>query len=70
MTTKTNVKYRMSVMKEQRNFFHVQFDELKTAEAFGRSCVREKDLNNKQEHGHDGNLRANRIAVRRNRACV
>lgn len=45
MTTKTNVKYRMSVMKEQRNFFHVQFDELKTAEAFGRSCVREENFN-------------------------
>ena len=42
MTTKTHVKYRMSVMKGQRNFFQAQFDELKTAEAFGRSCVREE----------------------------
>ena len=41
MTNKTHVKYRMSVMKGQRNFFQAQFDELKTAEAFGRSCVRE-----------------------------
>lgn len=46
MTTKTHVKYRMSVMKEQRNFFQAQFDELKTAEAFGRSCVREENFNN------------------------
>ena len=45
MTTKTHVKYRMSVMKEQRNFFQAQFDELKTAEAFGRSCVREENFN-------------------------
>lgn len=42
MTTKTRVKYRMAVMKGQRNFFQAQFDELKTAEAFGRSCVREE----------------------------
>ena len=44
-TTKTHVKYRMSVMREQRNFFQAQFDELKTAEAFGRSCVREENFN-------------------------
>lgn len=44
MTTKTHVKYRMSVMKGQRNFFQAQFDELKTAEAFGRSCVREENF--------------------------
>lgn len=42
MTTKTHVKYRMSVMKEQYYFFQASFDEIKTAEAFGRSCVREK----------------------------
>ena len=42
MTTKTHVKYRMSIMNGQRNFFQAQFDELKTAEAFGRSCVREE----------------------------
>lgn len=45
MTTKTHVKYRMSVMKGQRNFFQAQFDKLKTAEAFGRSCVREENFN-------------------------
>ena len=44
-TNKTHVKYRMSVMREQRNFFQAQFDELKTAEAFGRSCVREENFN-------------------------
>lgn len=49
MTTKTSVKYRMSVMKEQCSFFKASFDELKTAEAFGRSCVREK--NSKDEAG-------------------
>ncbi len=42
MTAKTHVKYKMSVMKGQCNFFQAQFDELKTAEAFGRSCVREE----------------------------
>lgn len=45
MTTKTSVKYRMSVMKEQCRFFQASFDELKTAEAFGRSCVREEKFN-------------------------
>lgn len=44
MTTKTHVKYRMSVMNGQRSFFQSQFDELKTAEAFGRHCVREKNF--------------------------
>lgn len=38
MTTKTHVKYRVSVMNGHRSFFQAQFDELKTAEAFGRSC--------------------------------
>lgn len=45
MTTKTRVKYRMSVTKEQCHSFQAQFDELKTAEAFGRSCVREENFN-------------------------
>lgn len=44
MPTKIHVKYRMSVMNGQRDFFQAQFDELKTAEAFGRSCVREENF--------------------------
>lgn len=31
MKTKTSVKYRMSVIKEQRSFFKASFDKLETA---------------------------------------
>lgn len=44
MTIKKHVKYRMSIMNGQRSFFQAQFDELKTAESFGRKCVREEEF--------------------------